>query len=131
MKVYTNLEQVEADIKDNKLYIEGNVEFQFDLNIDADIEAGNIETEDIKAGNIETEDIKARNINALNINYYAVCFAYIGIECASIKGKRSPCKHFCLDGEITIKPRVHTITIDGKEIELSEESFNNLKEQLT
>jgi len=25
----------------------------------------------------------------------------------------------------------HTITIDGKEIELSEESFNNLKKQLT
>jgi len=31
----------------------------------------------------------------------------------------------------TVIPETHVITIDGKEIELSEDSFNNLKTQLT
>jgi hypothetical protein len=30
----------------------------------------------------------------------------------------------------TDKDRIHTIVIDGKEIEISEESFNQLKESL-
>ena len=41
--------------------------------------------------------------NAGNIKYYAVCFAYKGITCKSIRGKRENSKHFCLDDEIIIK----------------------------
>jgi len=84
------------------------------LNIDAgDITAGDIDAWDITAWNITAEDIDARNIDAGNITagdidagnilYYAVCFAYNNIKCLSIKAKRRNARHFCLDGEITIK----------------------------
>jgi hypothetical protein len=78
-------------------------------NINAlDIKASNIDARNIDAGDINAGDINASNINALDINaldisYYAVCFAYQNITCKSIKGSRNNAKHFCLDGEITIK----------------------------
>ena len=116
------------------------LEITCDIVTTADIKAGDINACNIKAHNINAydinaDDIKAYDINACNINahdieYYAVCFAYFNITCASIVGGRENAKHFCLDGEITIKSKTHTIKIDGKEIELSEESYNNLRNSL-
>lgn len=128
---------------ENGKYLE--IKFEFDLEINSNISAGDIVAWDIKArgvnaGNINALDIDALDINAGNIealdikagniNYRAVCFAYNDIECESIKGRRGNCKHFCLDGEIIIKPKKHVKKIDNKEIELSEESFKELKKQL-
>ena len=67
------------------------------------INANNITAFDINASNIDVWDITARNINAENIKYYAVCYAYHNIKCSSIVGRRDNHKHFCLDGEITIR----------------------------
>ena len=98
------------------LIVEGNIYGKNGLryNINAgdinakDITAWNITAWNIDAGNITALDIDAWDINALNINardinYFAVCFAYKNINCKSIKGRRENCKHFVLDGEITIK----------------------------
>ena len=96
-----------------------NVQFNFNVNVNANI----------NARDINALDINALDINANNINYYAVCFAYNNITCTSIKGSRDNAKHFVLDGKITIKPKTYKIKIDDKEIELSEESYNNFKQQ--
>ena len=114
MKIYKNQEEVEKDVVNGTLKMCGDIKFEFDLNMDIDIKADNI---------------KAYDIDANNINYYAVCFAYNNLSCKSIKGRKKNCKHFCLDVDIKIKSQ-HKITIDNKEIELSQESFNSLKEQL-
>lgn len=72
--------------------------------IDAsDIKAGDINACEITAYDINAWDINAGDINAKNISYYAVCYAYNNITCETIKGRRENAKHFCLDGEITIK----------------------------
>ena len=133
MKVYKTQAQVEKDIKNGVLAIDGDVRFECSINIEASINARNINARDITARNINARDItawdidawdidagditarninardinagdiNARNINARDILYYAVCFAYQNIKCLSIKGKREVSKHFCLDGEITFK----------------------------
>ena len=106
--------------------------FNFDLNVEAnirarDINALNINVWNVDAWDIKTWDIKARdinvwgidadninvcnikadyinsnNINADFINYYAVCFAYKNIKCKSIKGRRHNAKHFVLDGKLEV-----------------------------
>ena len=93
------------------------VVFNFDLNIQANIDAKNIDAynidalnidacnidaSDIKAMNIEAWDINAWNIEAQDISYYAVCFAYNNIKCKSIKGRRNNAKHFVLDGKLEV-----------------------------
>ena len=85
-------------------------------NINAlNITALNINALDINADNINADNINAHNINAYNIDYYGVCFAYKNIFCTSIRGRRENAKHFCLDGEITIRDREpETIEILGK-----------------
>ena len=88
MKVYKTQAQVKKDIKNGVLAIGGDVRFECSINIEASINAWNI---------------NARDINAWNILYHAVCFAYQNIKCLSIKSKREVSKHFCLDGEITFK----------------------------
>ena len=113
MKVYKTQAQVEKDIKNGVLAIDGDVKFECSINIEASITAGNINAwnitaRDINASDINAEDINAWNINASDINardilYYAVCFAYQNIKCLSIKAEREVSKHFCLDGEITFK----------------------------
>jgi len=123
MKVYKTQAQVEKDIKNGVLAIDGDVKFECSISIEAsitarnitagDINARDITARDITAGDINAGDINARDINAWDINawdinardilYYAVCFAYQNIKCLSIKSKREVSKHFCLDGEITFK----------------------------
>lgn len=100
-----------------------DVEFNFNLEINANITARNI-----TAWNINARNINAWEINAWDISYYAVCFAYNNIECVSIKGKRVNAKHFVLDGEITIKPKEQpkkSITL-----ELTDEQLEKIKKVL-
>ena len=116
MKHYYNKQTNTYDfIEDNELI---DVEFTFELTINAninacDINALDINARDINAENINAWDIKARNINALDINardikakkisFYAVCFAYYAIQCTSIIGRRENAEYFGLDGGVTIK----------------------------
>ena len=110
--------------KENGAYID-LVVLNFDLDVEANIDAGcikalNINAINIKAWNIYTKDldaydivawdvysldiyacnIEAYNIKARNISYFAVCFAYENIKCKSIKGRRENAKHFVLDGKL-------------------------------
>ena len=103
MKVYKTQAQVEKDIKNGVLAIDGDVRYKCSINIEASITAWDITASDITASDITANDINAWNITAGDILYYAVCFAYQNIKCLSIKSKREVSKHFCLDGEITFK----------------------------
>ena len=74
MKIYKNQSEVDTDIIDGVLTINGDVSFEFHLKMEAslfvkagNIEAWNIEAGNIKAWNIEAGNIKARNIEAGNI----------------------------------------------------------------
>jgi len=103
-------------------------------NIDAlDIEAHNIEALDIDALDIKALDIKAynieaHNIDALDISYYAFCIAYNSFKCSSIEGRRENSIHKCLDSEIEIKKT--QINLQGQTFKLSLQELNNLKQQL-
>ena len=99
-----------------------NIEITFDLTIDEnilardinaedinaeDINAGNINAGNINAGNITAGDIDAWNIAAWSmdasvISFHAVCFAYKNIVCKSIKSRRNNTRYFSLDGEVII-----------------------------
>ena len=99
------------------------------------IEAGNIKAGDIEAGNIKAVNIKAGNIKAWNIeagniSFYAFCISYITLKCKSISGRRENSIFKCLDNEVEYISADKIITIDGKDIKISEESFNELKKQL-
>ena len=102
----------EYDIYFDAVYL--NFNLCVDANIEArDINALDIEARDINARNINASEINARNINAQNIEayniyaqniiYWAVCFAYNNIKCKSIKGTRYKSKRFVLDGKIEIE----------------------------
>lgn len=72
--------------------------------IDArDIDACNIDAWDIYAWDIYACNIAAENIKAKNISYFAVCFASDNIKCNSIKGRRKNAKHFVLDGKVEVE----------------------------
>ena len=120
MKVYKTQAEVERNIKDGKLIINGDVRFECSILISAsirvarninawDINAGDIDAQNINAQNIDAWNINARNINARNIDawdilYYAFCCVFNSILCLSIKAKRE--KHhapICLDGELRLK----------------------------
>ena len=151
MKTYKTIEEVKKDIVDGELNIKDDItiefsEFDIEANITCfnikadniialgisanDITASDITANDIKANDITANNIKAYDIKADNISYYACCISYKNIECNSINGRRHNSFHKCLDGKLTLIEKKHTITIDGKNIELSEESFNNLKKSL-
>jgi len=142
MKIYTTQREIEADIKDGVLAIEGDVKFECSFAIKAsivvrgNITANNIDTHNINAFditarnitalnitalnitalNINAFDITARNINAFDISYSAFCNVYGSIECESIEARRSlHSKPVCLDGKLTITPKVTT-----KEMTLAE-----------
>ena len=93
-KIYKTQKEIEADIKDGVLAIEGDVSFECSFSIDARIE--------VKAGDIKAWNIKAGNIEAGDISFYAVAFAYFSFKCKSIIGRRDKNKYFCLDNEVEI-----------------------------
>ena len=93
------------------------------------INAWDINAWDINAWDIKANNIKANNINAGDIEYYAFCIAYETLKVKTIKGIRPNSFHKCLDNEIEYKKDTKTISIDGKDIEISEESFEEFKKQ--
>ena len=114
MKIYKTQKQIEADIVNDVLTVEGNVKFECSFtigakivvkgNIDAyDIMANNIKANNIDAGYIKANNIDAYNIHAGDITFHAVAFAYESFVCKSIKGRRENSKFFCLDKEVKIK----------------------------
>ena len=120
MKVFNNLEEMKPYYnKETNIYefIENNrlidIKIDFDLNIECDINAWNINSGDINAWDINAmdinamdinaRDINAMDINANNISFYAVCFAYKTFVCNSIEGRRENSKYFCLDSDVVIK----------------------------
>ena len=98
--------------KENGSYID-LVVFNFDLDVEANIDAGCIDALNINAVNIKAWDVYTRNLDAYNIvawniyawniSYFAVCFAYDNIKCKSIKGRIENAKHFVLDGKLEIE----------------------------
>ena len=103
--------------RENDRYID-LVKFNFDLNVNANIDAHDIiawainahdiYAYDIKVDDIIANDIYANNIHAIvikayDISYYAVCFAYNSIKCKSIEGRRHNAKHFVLDGVLEVE----------------------------
>ena len=96
-----------------------NFNLKIDANIDAcgiiaknisaynisasDIKADNIKADNINAYDIHADNIEAYNIKARNISYYAVCFTYYNLKCKSIEGRRKNAKHFALDGKIEVE----------------------------
>ena len=122
-KEFNNLQEIEKYydekintyvFKEDDRYI-NLVIFNFNLDVNSNIEAydinaNNIDVYDIKASNInalniDSDNICARNINADNISYYAICFAYENIKCKSIKGRRKNHKHFVLDGVLEVEDK--------------------------
>ena len=112
IKKYYDEETNTYVFKENYEYID-LVVFNFNLEIQANIKAGNINARDIRAWDINADDIRAWDINAddirawdieaNNIIYYAVCYAYNNIKCNSIKGIRENAKHFVLDGTLEVE----------------------------
>lgn len=111
IKEFNNLEEIQKyyDYKTNTyVFKEDNeyidlIVFNFDLHINANINAFNIKAYDINVCDINACDICAYNIEARDIIYYAVCFAYKNIICASIIGLKGNSKHFVLDGKLEVK----------------------------
>ena len=130
-KEFYSIEEIEKyyDEVTNTYVFEENGEYidlvvlNFDLNIEADIDAKHIKAWNIDAWNIDAwnidawditaydinawditaYDINAWDINTHNISYYAVCYAYNNIKCKSIKGRRKNAKHFVLDGKLEVE----------------------------
>lgn len=101
MKIYKTQSEVEKDIKNCVLAIEGDVRFECPISISASIV---VTDGDITAGNITAWDINAWDINAGDILYYAFCCVYQSIKCLSIKAKREIHQEpICLEGEVKIK----------------------------
>ena len=69
MKIYKSQKEVERDVKDNVLTIDGDVKFECSISISASIKvSGNINALDINTWDINAGNIDVRNINALDIN---------------------------------------------------------------
>ena len=61
MKIYKTQSEVEKDIKNGVLAIEGDVRFECSISIEASIK--------VSAGNISARDISARNISAWECSF--------------------------------------------------------------
>ena len=101
MEPYYNEETNTYIFSENNRLID--IKIDFDLNIECNIKAGNINACNINSGNINARDIKANNINANKISFNAVCFAYKTFVCNTIRGRRENSKYFCLDSDVVIK----------------------------
>ena len=137
MKIYRTQKEVEEDIKDGVLAIKGDVKFECDINIKADITAKDIDARDINAWDITARDIDARNITAENItakdiianniSYWAFCLSYNSIKCSSWKSRRNNYKEpICLDGELIIKEDEVEVIVDGNKTMISREVAKTL-----
>ena len=138
MKIYKTQKEIEVDIKNDVLVVDGDVKFEVSFSISASLKiAGNITAWNINAWNITAWNINAWNINAWNINawninawdinawninardilYYAFCEVYNSIKCLSIKAKRE--KHnepICLDGKLEIKDKTEILELTLEDV---------------
>ena len=160
MRVFKDNEELKSCIVDGVININDSIECNFNINVEADINAydinaydikaneinasninawnikaneinaNNINANEINANNIKANDIKSIDITARDISYHAFCIAYNNIKCESIKGWRQNSFHKCLDGELTIKEKLKEITVKGNKIMLSLSEINELKNQL-
>jgi hypothetical protein len=145
MRVFKNNEELKSLIVEGNITINDDIKCDFDINVEANIKANNIDACDIKAHNIDACDIDAHDIDAHNIdaydidacdidacdiNYYAFCIAYKSLICESITGRRSNSLHNCLDGEITIKEKLKELVVNNITFNLNKEQINSIKRQL-
>ena len=79
VKIYKTQSEIETDIKNGVLVIQGDVKFEYSISINAsikvisgNIDAKDINAKDIRALDINAWDIKADNINANNINAWDI-----------------------------------------------------------
>ena len=128
MKIYKTQKEIEVDIKNDVLVVDGDVKFEVSFSISAslkiagnitawNINAWNINAWNINAWNINAWDINAWNINARDILYYAFCEVYNSIKCLSIKAKRE--KHnepICLDGKLEIKDKTEILELTLEDV---------------
>ena len=108
MKIYKTQREIEKDIKNEVLEIDGDVTFEcsFSINASIKVNAGNINAGNINAWNINAGNITAWNITAGNILYYAFCVVYDSIKCISIKARREKAQEpICLDGKLEVKQK--------------------------
>ena len=116
IKEFNSLEEIQKyyDEKTNTYIFKEDDEyidlvvFNFDLYINANIDAMDINAWDINARNIRANDIYAwdiitSDINAKDISYFAVCYAYKNIKCKSIKGRAPTTNHFVLGGKLEVE----------------------------
>ena len=160
MKIIKDNEELKSYIVDGVAKFNESIECNFDICIDADIEAFNITASEIKARNIKAWDIKANeikagditssditasditagdikanditasDITANDINYWSYCIALSSLKCSSIKGGRFNSIHKCLDSPIEIIKKKTEINLQGNKFSLSLEELNNLKQQI-
>src|SRR3990167_6637818 len=108
MKIYKTQKEIEVDIKNDVLVVDGDVKFEVSFSISASLKI---------AGNITAWNINAWNINARDILYYAFCEVYNSIKCLSIKAKRE--KHnepICLDGKLEIKDKTEILELTLEDV---------------
>jgi len=69
VKIYKTQSEIETDIKNGVLDIQGDVKFECSVSINASIKviSGNIDAKDIRALNINADNIDAWDINAWDI----------------------------------------------------------------
>src|SRR3990167_6157855 len=73
MKIYKTQKEIEVDIKNDVLVVDGDVKFEVSFSISASLKiAGNITAWNINAWNINAWNINAWNINAWNINAWNI-----------------------------------------------------------
>lgn len=118
IKEFNSLEEIEKYydeksntyiFKENGVYID-LVVFNFDLYVEANIDAGCIDALNINAMNIKTWDVYTRNLDAYDIvawdvyswDIYARNIEAYNIKCKSVKGRRENAKHFVLDGKLEL-----------------------------
>ena len=149
MKIYKTQSEVEKDIKNGVLAIEGDVKFECSISIEAkiivnagninardinarDINAGDINAWDINAWDINAGDINARDINAGNISYYAFCCVYNFIKCISIKASREVHqKPICLDGKLEIKNQENSLVGKTVTVEIDDKKYKAIIQENT
>ena len=88
MKIIKDNEELKTYIRDYKIVFDCSIKCDFNINVNASIEAWNIEARNIEARNIKAMDIEARNIEAFNIeawNIKAMDIEAWNIEARNIK----------------------------------------------
>jgi len=124
MKIYTTQQEVEKDIKDGVLAIDGDVRFECFISISASITARNITARDINAWNITAWNITAWDINAWDISYYAFCCVYQSIKCLSIKARREKYQlPICLEGILEYKTQEPSLVGKIVEVKIDDKSY--------